>query len=53
MNTKNSKTNEQHKFVFDLWQRLKLRSSNKHVALENFITPGKIWNNSKRTIKPK
>ena len=35
MNTKNSKTNESHKFVLNLSQRLDLRSSNKHVALQN------------------
>ena len=35
MNTENSKTNEQHKFIFTLSQRLDLRSSDKHVALQN------------------
>ena len=35
MNTENSKTNKPHKFVFKLSQRLDLRSSNKHVALQN------------------
>ena len=35
MNKENSKTNEPHKFVFNLSQRLDLRSSNKHVALQN------------------
>ena len=35
MNTKNSKTNEPHKFAPNLSQRLHLRSSNKHVALQN------------------
>ena len=35
MNAKNSKTNEPHKFVLNLSQRLDLRSSNKHVALQN------------------
>ena len=34
MNTENSKTNEPDKFVFKLSQRLDLRSSNKHVALQ-------------------
>ena len=44
MNTGNRKTNEPHKFVFNLSQRLDLRSSNKHVALQTylFITRGKI-----------
>ena len=35
MNTENSKTNEPHKFVLNLSQRLDLRSSSKHVALQN------------------
>ena len=35
MNAKNSKTSEPHKFVLKLSQRLDLRSSMKHVALQN------------------
>ena len=35
MNTENSKTNEPHKFVLNLYQRLDLRSSDKHDALQN------------------
>ena len=35
MNMENSKTNEPHKFVLNLSQRLDLRSSNKHIALQN------------------
>ena len=35
MNMENRKTNELHKFVLNLSQRLDLRSSNKHVALQN------------------
>ena len=35
MNTENSKTNEPHRFVLNLPQKLALRSSNKHVALQN------------------
>ena len=35
MNTKNSKTNEPHKFVLNLSQRLDFKSSNKHVASQN------------------
>ena len=43
MNRENSKTNKQHKFVLNLSPRLDLRSSNKHVALQNlFITREKI-----------
>ena len=33
--TESSKTNEPHKFVFKLTQRLGLRSSNKYVDLQN------------------
>ena len=35
MNTENSKTNERHKFILSLSQKLNLRISNKHVALQN------------------
>ena len=35
--TKNSKTNEAPKFVFNLLQRLDLRSLNKHIALQNLF----------------
>ena len=35
MNTENGKTNEPHKFVLNLSQKLDLRSSNKLVALQN------------------
>ena len=35
MNTENSKTNEPHRFVLNLSQKLALRSSNEHVALQN------------------
>ena len=34
MNTENSKTNEPHKFFLHLSQRLDLKSSDKHVALQ-------------------
>ena len=33
--TENSKMNEPHKFLLTLSQRLDLRSSDKHVALQN------------------
>ena len=33
INTESSKTNEPHKFLLNLLQRLDLRSSDKHVAL--------------------
>ena len=35
MNTENSETSEPHKFSFNLSQILDLRSSSKHVALQN------------------
>ena len=35
MNTENRKTNEPHKCVLNLPQRSDLRSSSKHVALQN------------------
>ena len=34
INTENNKTNQPHKFVLSLSQRLDLRSSNKHVAVQ-------------------
>ena len=38
MNTENNKTNESHQIILNLSQRLDLRSSNKHVALQNLST---------------
>ena len=35
MNTENSKMNEPHEFVLNLSQRLDLRRSSEHVALQN------------------
>ena len=37
MNMENSKTNEQHKFVLNLSQRLDFKSSGGHVAFQNLI----------------
>ena len=37
MNMENSKTNEPHKLVLYLSQSLDLKSSNKHVALQNLF----------------
>ena len=37
MNTENSKTNELHKFVLNLSQRLDLKSYNKHTSMELVI----------------
>ena len=50
MNTENSKTNEQHKFILNLSQRLDLRSSDKHVALENLSIYCK-WKNIRKQYK--
>ena len=36
MNAENNKTNEPHKSVINLSQRLDLRNSNKHVTHQNF-----------------
>ena len=50
MNTENSKTNEPHKFVLNLSQRLDLRSSNKHVALQN-LSIYYTWKNIRKQYK--
>ena len=50
MNMENSKTNELHKFVLYLSQRLNLRSSNKHVALQNFSIYY-TWKNIRKQYK--
>ena len=59
MNTENCKTNEPHKFVLNLSQRLDLRSSNQHVTLQNlsiYYTWKNIWkqykNNKLKTLAP-
>ena len=53
INTENSKTNEPHKLVLNLSQRLGIKSSNEHVALQPFITRGKIQENSNKNNKLK
>ena len=50
MNTENSKTNEPHKFVINLSQRLDLKSSNQHVALQNLSTYY-TWENIRNQYK--
>ena len=50
MNTENSKTNEPHTFVLDLSQRLDLRSSVKHVALQN-LSIYCAWENERKQYK--
>ena len=37
MNTDNSKTNEPHKFVFNVLKKLDFKSSNKHVVLQTLF----------------
>ena len=57
LNTKKSKTNEPHKFILNLSQILDLRSSNKHVALQNLYiyytwkNVRKQYNNNKLKIR--
>ena len=60
MNTENSKTNEGYKFLLYLSQRLDLRSSDKHFALQNLSiyytwkNLRKLYTNSKfKIIAPK
>ena len=50
MNTENSKTNEQHKFVLNLSQRLDLRSLHKHVSLQN-LSVYYTWKNIRKQSK--
>ena len=50
MSTENRKTNEPHKLVLDLLQRLDLRSSNKHVALQN-LSIYYTWKNIRKQCK--
>ena len=50
MSTQNSKTNEPHKFVLNLSQRLDLRVSNKHVALQN-LSIYYMWKNIRKQYK--
>ena len=55
MNTENSKTNQPHKFVVNLSQRLDVKSTDKHVALQNLSTYCTCKNikNSIKTINSK
>ena len=50
MNTEKIKTNEPHKFYLNLSQRLNLRSSDKHVALQN-ISIYYTWKNIRKQYK--
>ena len=49
MDTKNRKTNEPHKFVLSLSQRLDLRSSNKHLALQH-LSIYYTWEKYKKAV---
>ena len=48
--TENSKTNKQHKFILNLSQRLDLRSSDKHIALQK-LSIHFSWKNIKHQFK--
>ena len=50
MNKENRKTNEPHKFVLNLSQRLDLRSLNKHVALQK-LSIYYTWKNIRKLYK--
>ena len=50
MNTENSKTNESHKYVINFPQNLDLRSSDKHVALQN-LSLVYTWKNIRKQYK--
>ena len=50
MNTENCKKNEPYKFVINLSQRLDLRSSDKHVFLQN-LSIYYSWENIRRQYK--
>ena len=47
MNTENSKTNEPHKFVLNLSQRLDLKSLDKQVPLQN-LSIYYTWKNRRK-----
>ena len=50
MNTENRKTNESHKYVINFPQNLDLRSSAKHVALQN-LSLVYTWKNIRKQYK--
>ena len=50
MNTEKRKTSDPHKFVFNLSQRLDLRSSDKYVALQN-LSYYYTWKNIRKQYK--
>ena len=52
MNTENSKTNETLKFVLNLSQRSDLKSSDKHVTLQN-LSIYYMWKNIRKQYNTK
>ena len=50
MTTESSKKNESHKLVLNLSQKLDLKSSNKHVALQN-LSIYYTWKNIRKQYK--
>ena len=50
MNTESIKTNEPKTFVPNLSQRLDLRSSNRHVTLQN-LSIYQTWKNTRKQYK--
>ena len=50
MNTTYSETNEPYKFDLNLLQRIDLRSSNKHVALQN-LSVYYTWKNIRKQYR--
>ena len=50
MNMENSKTNEPHKFIVNLSQRLDLKNSDKHDALQN-LSIYYTWKNKRKKYK--
>ena len=53
MNTENSKTNEPHKFIFNLSQRLALRSSSTNSWSEEIFAIGSVLKTNPGTYKIK
>ena len=50
MNMENSKTTEPYKFAFNISQRLDLKSSNKHRALQNLLLHKEKYKHNKLKI---
>ena len=50
MNTENSKTSEPRKFVLNLWQKIDLKGSNKHVDLQSLCIYY-TWKNIRKQYK--